>query len=33
MLMHPDIGQERESCRENVAAYGPKATFRARLTD
>lgn len=27
------IRQGRESWRENVGAYGPKATFRARLTD
>lgn len=27
------IRQGRESWRENVGAYGPKATFRARLKD
>ena len=27
------ISQGRESWRENVGAYGPKATFRARLTN
>jgi hypothetical protein len=27
------IRQGRESWRENVGAYGPKATFRAHLTD
>lgn len=27
------LRQGRESWRENVGAYGPKATFRARITD